>query len=89
MSKKLNLLRKKIDRADHALLKAFGARFKAIKEVGILKKKLKMPIVQHARWHHVVKDRLKKAKKLKLSPSFTKAVYKLIHDEAIRIQKRK
>jgi len=89
VNNKLNQLRVKIDGADRALLKALGVRFKAVKELGYLKKKLRMPIVQKSRWNQVMKDRLKKAKKVNLSRSFTKAIFNLIQDEAIRIQKKR
>jgi chorismate mutase len=87
--KELALLRKKIDRADSDLIKAFASRFKAVKEVGRLKESLHIPIVQNNRWQEVIKDRLKMAKEVGLSAEFTEEVFNLIHGEAIRIQMKK
>jgi chorismate mutase len=87
--RELKRLRKKIDQADKALIKAFSARFDAVEKVGNLKKKLKLPVVQKARWKELLADRLKRAKRLGVSESFVKLVFKAIHLEAIRIQKRR
>jgi chorismate mutase len=88
-SQELKRLRKKIDQADRALLKAFSDRFDAVEKVGNLKKKLKLPVVQKARWNELLADRLKRAKQLGVAQSFVKTVFKEIHLEAIRIQKRR
>jgi chorismate mutase len=85
----LKRLRKKIDRADQALLKAFSARFQAVERVGDLKRKLGLPVVQKARWNELLQDRLKRAKRLGVSDKFIQIVFKQIHLEAIRIQKRR
>ena len=84
---KLKRLRKKIDSADQKLLKALSQRFAAVERVGKLKKERKMPIVQKARWKELLVDRVKRAKKLGVSESFIRSVFKLIHLEAIRLQR--
>ncbi len=87
--KKLKLLRDQIDSADQAILNALGKRFKAVNQVGVIKRRAKMPLYQKARWDEVVVDRLKKAKKYKVGEGFTRSLLKLIHKEAISIQKKK
>ena len=87
--KALALCRRTIDEADQALFKALGQRFKAVEQVGRIKRKNKMPLYQKARWQEVVENRVKLAKKQKVDTDFTKALLKLIHREAIRIQKGK
>ena len=79
--------RAEIDQADQALFQALGARFKAVEKVGKIKKKHQMPLYQKARWQEVVEERLKLAKKNKVDEFFTRSLLKLIHREAIRIQK--
>ncbi len=78
-----------IDEADKVLLQALGSRFKAVEQVGKIKHRNQMPLFQKARWEEVVENRLKLAKKQKVNPDFTKSLLKLIHREAIRIQKGK
>lgn len=87
--KSLKNLRDTIDEADQAILRAFGQRFKAVEKVGKIKKKNKMPLYQKARWEEVVENRLSLSKKQKVDEAFTRSLLKLIHKEAIRIQKGK
>ncbi len=89
MSQDLRQLRKKIDQADRALIKALGNRFKAVKEVGVLKRKLKLQIVQKSRWNEVLRDRIRAARSEKVSITMVKKIFEIIHGEAIRIQRRK
>jgi chorismate mutase len=85
----LKRLRKKIDEADTALIRAFAARFDAVEKIGKLKKELKLQVIQKARWKELLADRLKRAKALGISGAFVREVFKAIHLEAIRIQKRR
>lgn len=85
----LKSLRKKIDQADKALIKAFSARFDAVGKVGKLKRKKNLPVVQKARWRELLADRVKRAKHEGVSEAFIKKIFGAIHLEAIRIQKRR
>ena len=87
LEKTLASMRVKIDAADLQLLNALGDRFKAVEKVGKVKNQHGLPLYQKARWEAVVEDRLKKAKRFKVSEDFTRKLLKLIHQEAIRIQK--
>ena len=82
----LKILRLRIDQCDHLILKTLHARFKIAKQIGKLKSRLKFPIIQEDRWMEVLKDRLKIAKKLKLSEPFVLKLLKLIHKESIHLQ---
>jgi chorismate mutase len=84
---KLKRLRKKIDQADMAILKAFSSRFDAVGKVGKLKNKLNLPVLQKERWKELLGDRVKRAKRLGISEGFIKTVFNATHLEAIRIQK--
>lgn len=88
-NRSLKRLRTRIDRADRALLEALSARFRAVLEVGELKRELGLPVVQKNRWLELMEDRLRQANRLELSKDFIQAVFKLIHKEAIRLQSRK
>ena len=63
LTRKLLALRKKIDSADLALLKALSARFRAVEKVGALKHAQGLPLYQKARWAEVVENRIHTAKK--------------------------
>ena len=89
MIREISVLRRRIDRADLALLKAFSERFSAVEKLGRIKKKLKLPAKQKARWKEVMKDRLRRGARLGVAGPFINSIYKIIHKEAIRIQTRR
>jgi chorismate mutase len=88
VQKKLGKLRDSIDQADRDLLKAFAKRMKAVEQVGKLKHKYSLPIVQPERWKEVVENRVKRGNKLKIGEKFLREVLELIHEESVHIQQR-
>ena len=86
--KKLLKFRDAIDKADHALLKAFQKRNQVVEKVGKLKRQYKLPIVQPERWKEVLENRVKRGNRLNIHEPFLREVLELIHQESIRIQKR-
>ena len=89
LAKKLNALRIEIDSADKLMIDILKHRFQAVEKVGKLKVANGMPLQQKARWDEVVKDRLKRAAKAKLGDAFMLSLLRIIHKEAIRIQRSK
>ena len=87
LKKAFKKFRTEIDSADRMILNSFARRFKDVNQVGKIKHALDLPIYQKARWDEVVLDRVKMAKRAKVDEAFTRALLKLIHKEAIRIQK--
>lgn len=87
--KKFNEFRKEIDQADHELIKTLARRFRTVEKVGKLKREHELPIYQRARWAEVVEDRVKNAKKNKIGEAFMRSLLKLIHKEAVRVQRGK
>ena len=85
---RLKKLRKKIDVSDRALLKALGSRMATVERVGRIKVAAGIPLLQKTRWKDLMEERLKIASRLGLSGPFTIALYALIHQEALRIQRR-
>lgn len=89
LAKKLNALRIEIDSADKLMIDILKHRFQAVEKVGKLKVASGMPLQQKARWDEVVKDRLERAAKAKLGDAFMLSLLRIIHKEAIRIQRSK
>ena len=89
LQEKLKNLRTEIDSADKILIEVLYHRFKAVKKVGKLKKKLGLPLVQKERWEEVVIDRVKRGNKIKLNELFVRAMLRIIHQESVRIQRGK
>jgi chorismate mutase len=86
---RLEKLRGKIDHADRALLKALGGRMKTVLQIAEFKRKQGLPLVQKGRWKELIRARLQVAEELGLDRDFTKAMFDLIHREALRLQRRK
>lgn len=87
MEKQLTQLRKEIDRADSALLTILAKRVEISAIIGTLKKTSGLHPVDRARQKSVLKTRVSAGKKKGLSPTFVMKLFKLIHDESVRIQK--
>jgi chorismate mutase len=81
--------RLKIDKADRQIIKAFGERFVAVKKIGVVKQKWKIPVVQAPRWNDLMRNRRQLARKVGISVEFIEQIYRLIKKEAVRLQKKK
>lgn len=86
-AKRIQSLRKKIDQADRAVLRALKVRFEIAEKIGKIKIAEKMPLYQKSRWLELLEGRLKMASKMSLDDRFARALFTLIHKEALRIQK--
>ncbi|MCC5946332.1 MAG: bifunctional 3-deoxy-7-phosphoheptulonate synthase/chorismate mutase type II [Bernardetiaceae bacterium] len=82
----LAVLREKIDRIDKNLIEDLSMRMKLVTEIGDYKKANNVAVFQVERWIEVFQSRPEWAEKLGLSKDFTAQIYKLIHDESIRVQ---
>ena len=76
MRTKLEELRKQIDEIDEQIVSLLAKRMNVAKAVGQLKNKNNMPIVDKSRWQKVIKSK----------KGYIKKIWKIIHDEALRIE---
>jgi chorismate mutase len=83
---RLEDIRSKIDRVDQEILEALSARMKYVEEIGEYKKENNVTVFQAERWIDIFRSRPELAKKLGLSKSFIENLFKMVHDESIRIQ---
>ncbi len=82
-------LRKKIDQTDRKLLHLLYIRFNTVEEIACLKREIGIPVLQRGRWQELLKDRVQLAQgELRLNPEFTRKLFTLIHQEALRIQRQ-
>lgn len=79
-------LRTEISHADSQIIQDLAERMKWVEEIGKLKQEHKIPVLQINRWEHLLKDHMAKAKQLGLESEFIKAVFELIHAEAVKRQ---
>ncbi|MEN7550583.1 chorismate mutase [Rapidithrix thailandica] len=82
----LDDLRLKIDRVDKELLENLATRMNLVTEIGEYKRDNNVTVFQAERWIEVFQTRPALAKELGLTKRFAEQLYKLIHDESIRIQ---
>jgi chorismate mutase len=84
----LDELRTNIDDIDQQLLRLLGRRMLCAQEIGLYKKKHKLPVVQNARWQELLDKVVQQGVKFDLSETFIVAFMNAIHDESIRHQTR-
>jgi|GEM_PF-899084 chorismate mutase len=84
--KTINNLRKEIDGVDFQLLDLCAKRFDAVSQIKVLKQSSALPALDQQRFEALMKERLEYGKRLNVSAGFTKALFELIHQEALRLQ---
>lgn len=82
MSKKLFMLRAKIDKIDSKLLKLLSERLNLVNEIKKLKVKLNIPIFSKKREKIILNMCCKKAKKFGIPINFTKDIFYRILNES-------
>ena len=85
---KLSTLRTKIDVLDHQLIESLGKRMKIADDIGKLKKKNNVAILQTKRWNEILEKMILEGEENKLSEEFILRIFKAIHQESINHQKK-
>ena len=84
----LENLRIKIDDADSQILDIIGNRMKVSEEIGKIKKKQNVAILQSARWNDILEKMISDGKGKGLSKDFILKIFKAIHQESINHQEK-
>ena len=79
-------LRSEISHTDSQIIQDLAERMKWVEEIGKLKQEHDIPVLQINRWEHLLKDHMAKAQQLGLESEFIKAVFELIHAQAVKRQ---
>lgn len=82
----LEALREKIDHIDQEVIAMLGERSKLIEKIGEYKKDNNVTVFQLQRWNEIMKTRPEWGEQSDLAKEFIRELYRLIHDESIRIQ---
>ena len=82
----LENLRVKIDDADSQILDILGNRMKVSDEIGKIKKKQNVAILQSSRWKDILEKMISGGKEKGLSEQFILKIFKAIHQESINHQ---
>ena len=83
---KISLLRNEIDVIDDNIIALLGKRMEFVKEIGVWKRDQNISLLQLERWKKILFTRLRKSEEKHLSRKFMRAVFELIHEEALRVQ---
>ena len=84
----LNTLRTQIDVIDHGLMDTLGKRMKVAIEIGNLKKKKNVAVLQTKRWNEILGKMILDGEEKGLSEEFILRMFKAIHQESINHQKK-
>jgi chorismate mutase len=83
---KIAHLRAEISHVDAQLIQDLAERMKRVEEIGKLKQEHGMTVLQLQRWENLLADHMARAEQLGLDSEFVKAVFELIHAQAIKRQ---
>lgn len=90
--KKIELLRKRIDKLDTYLIAVLKRRFQIVKQIGALKKEMNLPVFQKSRWTNLIRDRIKMNQGSdgikSMSSLFIRDLFTLIHSESLDLQQK-
>lgn len=86
--KALSELRAKIDIADNQLLEILSKRMKISDDIGEVKAKQNVAILQSKRWNEILGRMILEGEENGLSEEFILRIYKAIHQESINHQKK-
>ncbi|MFO8066115.1 MAG: chorismate mutase, partial [Bacteroidales bacterium] len=84
---RIEMMRDEIDSIDHHILELLAKRMDVVKDIGLLKQKQKITILQIKRWNNIFENRLAFGKKLGIESGFLKKLLQALHQESIRIQR--
>jgi chorismate mutase len=83
---KLNLYRKELDLIDGNIIDILSDRMRVAENIGILKHKENVAILQSGRWSDILQIMIESGVSKGLSKEFVEEVFKAIHVESINIQ---
>jgi chorismate mutase len=82
----LENLREKIDHLDQEIIDTLATRSKLIEKIGEYKKENNVTVFQLERWNEIMKTRPEWGEQAHLAKEFIMELYRVIHDESIRVQ---
>lgn len=87
-NKELSNLRAQIDIIDNQLLETLGKRMKLAEEIGALKSKHNVAVLQSSRWNEILGRMILEGETKGLSEEFVLRMFKAIHQESINHQEK-
>lgn len=79
----LNILRQKIDEIDDKIVELISQRFKNTNEIGLIKARNDLPLVDENRESEIISRLLEKSEALSLNPDLIASIFRSILSEAV------
>jgi chorismate mutase len=86
LKRQMTRLRAEIGHIDAKLIENLAERMKWVEEIGQLKQQHNIPVLQLNRWETLLEDHIARARKAGLDPHFVKAIFEIIHTQAVKRQ---
>ncbi len=86
LKKRIARLRAAITQVDSRIIQDLAERMKWVEEIGKLKQQHHISVLQLNRWETLLEDHIAKAQETGLDSEFIKAVFELIHAQAVKKQ---
>lgn len=86
VKQKIGRLRAEISHIDAKIIQDLAERMKWVDEIGRLKQEHGIPVLQLERWETLLESHIVKAKQLGLDEEFIKALFEIIHAQAVKRQ---
>ncbi len=82
----LEALRQRIDAVDDQLMELLARRMEIAREIGRLKERHNLPVLQPHRYDALISNRAEAAERLGMSDTFARKLLAIIHEESVRQQ---
>jgi chorismate mutase len=86
LQKQISQLRGCIEQVDDRILQDLSERMRWVEQIGRIKRENDIPVLQIDRWENLLEDHLSKGRQLGLDGEFVKAIFELIHTQAVKKQ---
>ena len=83
---KIGRLRAQIGHVDRQIMQDLAERMRWVEQIGKLKQQHGIAVLQINQWENILEDHMAKAEQLGLDAEFVKAVFELIHAQAVKRQ---
>lgn len=79
-------LRRLLEQNDQELLRLVGKRCQLVLELGDLKSRMEMPVLQPGYWEQSLARRIREARDMDLSETLTEEIFNLLHRYSVQLQ---
>jgi len=87
LDKFLENFREQIDTIDHEIIYLLSRRFALVEQIWNIKKELNVSALQEKRWEQLMNNLLEEAKERNVNSDLVTKIWKLIHEESLKIEK--